>query len=73
MRWWPRSIRWQMLAGLVLLEALSLGLFAALLIRQQTHEVHERAAAALAHQATSVALQAKEALQQERPAGWGFP
>ena len=29
MRWWPRSIRWQMLAGLLLLEILSIGLFAA--------------------------------------------
>ena len=67
MRWWPRSIRWQMLAGLVLLEALSLGLFAALLIHQQTHEVFLRAQHRLAHQATSMALQAKEALLQDRP------
>jgi len=66
-RWWPRSIRWQMLAGVLLLEALSLALFAALLIHQQTHEVFERAQHRLAHQATSVAMQAKEALLQERP------
>jgi len=66
-RWWPRSIRWQMLAGLLLLEALSLALFAALLIHQQTHDVFERAEHRLAHQATSEALQAKEALLQERP------
>lgn len=66
MRWWPRSIRWQMLAGLVLLEALSLGLFAALLIHQQTHEVFQRAQHRLAHQATSMAMQAKEALMQDR-------
>jgi len=69
MRWWPRSIRWQMLAGLVLLEALSLALFAGLLIRTQTHEVYDRAQQRLAHQATSIATQAKEALLQERP-GW---
>ena len=69
LRWWPRSIRWQMLAGLVLLEALSLGLFTALLIRQQTREIYERAEHRLAHQATSVSLQAKEALLQQRP-GW---
>jgi HAMP domain-containing protein len=56
-----------MLAGVLLLEALSLALFAALLIHQQTHEVFERAQHRLAHQATSVALQAKEALLQERP------
>jgi signal transduction histidine kinase/HAMP domain-containing protein len=56
-----------MLAGLVLLEALSIVLFAALLIRQQTHEVYQRAHQRLAHQATSVALQAREALLQQRP------
>jgi PAS domain S-box-containing protein len=58
-----------MLAGLVLLEVLSIGLFVALLIRQQAHEVHEHLLHRLAHQADSVALQANEALQQERP-GW---
>jgi hypothetical protein len=57
-----------MLAGLVLLEALSLALFAALLIRQQTR-VLPSAPAAAGHQADSVALQAKEALLQQRP-GW---
>jgi methyl-accepting chemotaxis protein len=66
MRWWPRAIRWQMLAGLVLLEALSIGLFVALLVRQQAHEVHEHMLHRLEHQATSMALQATEALQQDR-------
>jgi len=69
MRWWPRSIKWQMLAGLVLLEALSILLFAALLVRQQTKEVQQRMVQGLAHQVTSVALQAKEAMLQDRP-GW---
>jgi PAS domain S-box-containing protein len=72
MRWWPRSIRWQMLAGLVLLEVLSIALFAALLIRQQAHEVHEHMLQRLAHQSTSMALQATEALQQERPTWVGL-
>jgi hypothetical protein len=58
-----------MLAGLVLLEALSIGLFTALLIRQQAHEVHEHMLHRLEHQATSMALQAAEALEQQRP-GW---
>jgi len=58
-----------MLAGLVLLEALSLSLFALLLIRQQTIEVTARVRNRLAHQTTSVALQSKEALEQDRP-GW---
>ena len=66
MRWWPRSLRWQMLAGLVLLEVLSIGLFVALLVRQQAHEVHDRMMHRLAHQATSMALQSNEALEQQR-------
>jgi len=66
MRWWPRSLRLQMLAGLVLLEVLSIGLFVALLVRQQAHEVHERMIHRLAHQANSMALQSTEALQQQR-------
>ena len=69
MRWWPRTIRWQMLAGLLLLETLSIGLFAVLLVRQQTDEVYLRARARLSYEATSVALQASEALLQNRP-GW---
>ncbi|HUX27306.1 MAG TPA: hypothetical protein VMV39_00895, partial [Terracidiphilus sp.] len=69
MRWWPRSIRWQMLAGLVLLEALSIMLFAGLLIGKQASEVHERTQRRLASQASSLALQAREALLQARP-GW---
>ena len=69
MRWWPRTIRWQMLAGLVLLEALSLILFAALLIRQQGRETRQHARQRLVNQANSVALQAQEALLQQRP-GW---
>jgi PAS domain S-box-containing protein len=72
MRWWPRSIRWQMFAGLVLLEVLSIGLFAALLIRQQAHEVHSRMVHRLEHQASSMALQASEALEQQRPAWVGL-
>jgi len=62
MRWWPRSIRWQMLAGLVLLEALSLGLFSGLLIRQVAHEVNLRARLRLTHQADSLAAEARAAL-----------
>jgi PAS domain S-box-containing protein len=69
MRWWPRTIRWQMLAGLLLLETLSIGLFATLLVRQQTAEVHMRARTRLLYEASSVALQSGEALLQNRP-GW---
>ena len=69
MRWWPRSIRWQMLAGLLLLELLSLGLFATVLVEQQAAEVHRRAEQRLAYEVRSLALQAREALLEERP-GW---
>ena len=69
MRWWPRTIRSQMLAGLLLLESFSIGLFALLLIRQQTNEVYMRARMRLSYEATSVALEATEALLQNRP-GW---
>lgn len=69
MRWWPRSIRWQMLAGLLLLELLSVGLFAVVLVKQQTDEVRQRAAQRLAYEVSSLALQAQEALLEERP-GW---
>ena len=69
MRWWPRTIRSQMLAGLLLLETLSISLFALILVRQQTNEIHMRAQTRLSYEASSVALQASEALLQNRP-GW---
>lgn len=56
-----------MLAGLVLLEALSIGLFAVLLIRQQAQEVSLHGQKLLTHHATFVALQAREALLQNQP------
>jgi len=69
MRWWPRTIRFQMLSGLLLLETLSIGLFAVILVRQQTAEVRMRARTRLLYEATSVSVQASEALLQNRP-GW---
>ena len=59
-----------MLAGLVLLEALSLGLFGVVLIRQQGREVYLHAEQRLAFQAAAVAMQVQEAMVQQRPA-WG--
>jgi PAS domain S-box-containing protein len=56
-----------MLAGLLLLETLSITLFAVLLVRQQTNEAYIRARTRLSYEATSVALQSSEALLQERP------
>jgi PAS domain S-box-containing protein len=69
MRWWPRTFRWQMLMGLMVLQTLSMLLFAGLLIHQQTTDVHRRAQIRLKFEASSVALQASEALLQNRP-GW---
>jgi PAS domain S-box-containing protein len=69
MRWWPRSISWQMLASLLLLEAISIGVFAPLLVRQQADESADRARRRLAYEAASLALQSSEALEQGRP-GW---
>jgi len=56
-----------MLAGLVLLEALSIVLFALLLIRRQAGEVYLHTQQRLVYQASSLELQAKEAMQQQRP------
>jgi signal transduction histidine kinase/HAMP domain-containing protein len=68
-RWWPQSIRWQMLAGLLLLETLSIALFGFFLVRQRINDVYARAHTRLAYEATSLALEAQEALKGERP-GW---
>jgi PAS domain S-box-containing protein len=67
LRGWPRSIRFQLLFGLVLLEALSLLLFALVLIRQENKETFKRVHQRLEHQASSVAVQAQEALQDGHP------
>lgn len=70
MRWWPRSIRWQLLTGLILVEALSIGLFAELLVHQQTRQINLHAHQRLAREATTLAFQASAALQQERRLDW---
>jgi PAS domain S-box-containing protein len=69
MRWWPRSIRWQMLAGLLLLEVLSIGLFTLLLVQQQTRDFRLIAERRLTFEAASLAQQAREAVLEQRP-GW---
>ncbi|HTW80887.1 MAG TPA: ATP-binding protein [Terracidiphilus sp.] len=68
-RWWPQSIRWQMLAGLLLLETLSISLFGVLLFRQRYLDVKERAHQRLSYESLSLALQVREALIHQRP-GW---
>lgn len=66
MRWWPRTIRWKMLLGLVLLEALSITMFALLLVRLQSRDLQWHAHQRLASQVTSVASQCQEALLESR-------
>jgi PAS domain S-box-containing protein len=67
MRWWPRTIRWQIILGLMAVEVLSIGLFSGILVDRERQEARERAIVRLAHETTSIALQTKEALQQQRP------
>jgi signal transduction histidine kinase/HAMP domain-containing protein len=58
-----------MLAALLLLEVLSITLFGVLMIRQQAHDVYQRAQRRLAYEARSLAVQSREALVQNQP-GW---
>lgn len=67
MRLWPRSIRWQMLAGLLLLEILSIALFIGVLTQQQKQRVHRRAQYWLTYEATAMALQVAEGMDQSSP------
>jgi PAS domain S-box-containing protein len=66
-RWWPRSIRWQMLASLLLLEILSISLFAALLTRQQKGRVYVRAQFWLTYESEALSSQIAEALEKQSP------
>lgn len=64
--WWPRTVRWQLITWLMLLEALSVALFALILVQIQGREIRQRAIERLEHQATSVAVQAEEADRANR-------
>ena len=67
LRWWPRSLRWQMLVSLVLLEVLSIGLFAIFLTHMEDRDMHDRDRQRLQHQVTSLSVQAEEAYEDNRP------
>jgi PAS domain S-box-containing protein len=54
-----------MLAGLVVVEALSLALFSGLLVRQQTRDGNARAGLRLSHEVTSLAMEARTALLEQ--------
>jgi PAS domain S-box-containing protein len=66
MRWWPRTIRWKLLLGLVLLEALSITMFALLLVQLQANDLRQHARQSLTSQVNSVASQAQEAMLENR-------
>lgn len=65
--WKPRTIRSQLLAGLILFELLSLALFSTLLVREQMTEARKRAVQRLAYQATSLASQASLSFTEQDP------
>jgi PAS domain S-box-containing protein len=56
-----------MLAALLLLEVLSITLFAVLMISQQTQHIYQRAQRRLNYEAQSLALQSREAFVQNQP------
>jgi PAS domain S-box-containing protein len=60
----PRSIRGQLIFGLILLEGLFVVVFATLLVREQASEIHERARLRLESEANLLAVQSQESLGQ---------
>jgi signal transduction histidine kinase len=64
---WPRTIRGQLILGLVLLEATFLLLFAVLLLTQERAGVHARAARRLENQATLLSLEAARSIESQHP------
>src|ERR1700759_2722793 len=62
-----RSIRSQLILGLVVLEELSMLLFGVVLVRTQRIESRQRAELRLQHQAASLVLQVETALRAGQP------
>jgi len=60
----PRSIRAQLITGLILLEGLLVVVFATLLVREQASEIHERARLRLESEVNLLALQSEDSLAQ---------
>ena len=67
MHWWPRTIRWQMLFSLVIIEVISIALFALLLVRHEQVESERRTAQRVKDQSAELAIQAAQGIVQERP------
>lgn len=64
---YPRTIRGQLTAGLVLLESVFLVLFAGLLIRQQQKDMRNRAERRIQSQARTLSVEAVEAIGSNHP------
>ncbi len=60
----PRSIRAQLITGLILFEGLLVIIFAILLVREQASEIHERARLRLESEVNLLALQSEDSLAQ---------
>jgi signal transduction histidine kinase len=58
----PRSIRGQLISGLILFEGLLVVVFAILLVREQALEIHERARLRLESEVNLLALQSQDSL-----------
>src|ERR1700761_9041588 len=58
----PRSIRGQLITGLILFEGLLVIVFATLLVNEQASEIHERARLRLESEVNLLALQSQESL-----------
>lgn len=69
MRLWPKTIRLQLLTGLLALETLSFILSGSYLLLLQTNESRKMAIERLDYEASTLAIQAREAILQQRP-GW---
>ncbi len=73
MSWFkPRSIRGQLISGLILFEGLLVVVFATLLVREQASEIHERARMRLESEVNLLALQSEDSLAQGQ-AGYLVP
>ena len=60
----PRSIRGQLISGLILFEGLLVIVFATLLVREQASEIHERARLRLESEVNLLALQSQDSVAQ---------
>ena len=60
----PRSIRGQLISGLILFEGLLVVTFATLLVREQATEIHERARLRLESEVRLLALQSQDSLAE---------